>query len=103
MEITESAPWGGLSPLAPSSLICRKLRLLRSLVEAAEPGCVGPMAYEIAKLMLEYAGTFVERTEAVNTAMSLGMPLSEIEEYLDWLDTVRPPRPESPPRQNRPA
>jgi hypothetical protein len=79
------------------------LRLLRSLVEGAEPGWAGSMAHEIAKLLLEYAGTFVERTEAVNVAISLGMPLSEIEEYLDWLDSVRPPRSESPPREDRPA
>ena len=89
--------------MAPSSLTCRKLRLLRSLIEATEPGWVGPMAHEIAKLLLEYADTFVERTEAVNVAMSLGMPLSEIEEYLDWLDSVRPPRSKSPPQEDRPA
>ncbi len=47
------------------------------------------MVHEIAKLMLEQAGTFLERTEAVETALSLGMPLSEIEEYLDWLELVR--------------
>ena len=47
------------------------------------------MAYEIAKLLLEHAGTFLERTEAVETAISMGMPLHEIEEYLDWLDAVR--------------
>lgn len=47
------------------------------------------MAYEIAKLMLEHAGTFLERTEAVEMAISLGMPLREIEEYLDWLEMVR--------------
>ncbi len=49
------------------------------------------MAHEIAKLMLEHAGTFLERAEAVRTALSLGMPLGEIEEYLDWLDAVRGP------------
>jgi len=47
------------------------------------------MAHKIAKLMLEQAGTFLERTEAVRTALSLGMPANEIEEYLDWLDVVR--------------
>lgn len=85
---------GGLSPLAASSLICRKLRLLRSLLERPKPAWGGPMAHEIAKLVLEYAGTFVERTEAIKVAISLGMPLQEIEEYLDWLDYVRPPVPE---------
>jgi DNA-binding transcriptional MerR regulator len=48
------------------------------------------MAHEIAKLMLEKAGTFLERSEAIQTALSLGMPLNEIEVYLDWLDKIRP-------------
>ena len=47
------------------------------------------MAHEIAKLLLEQAETFLGRTEAVETALSLGMPLQEIETYLDWLDHVR--------------
>jgi hypothetical protein len=47
------------------------------------------MAHEIAKLVLEKAGTFLERTEAVRTALSLGMPLREIESYLDWVDNMR--------------
>jgi hypothetical protein len=47
------------------------------------------MAHEIAKLVLEKAGTFVDRTEAVRTALSLGMPLEAIESYLDWLDNMR--------------
>jgi len=47
------------------------------------------MAHEIAKLVLEKAGTFLERTEAVRTALSLGMSLQEIESYLDWLDNMR--------------
>ena len=64
------------------------------------------MPHEIAKLILEHAETFLERTEAIKSAMSLGMPLSEIEEYLDWLDVARgqdglPPkrRPPDPERQ----
>jgi DNA-binding transcriptional MerR regulator len=44
------------------------------------------MAYEIAKRLLEHADTFLDRTAAIKTALSLGMPLHEIEEYLDWLD-----------------
>jgi len=91
---------GGLSLVAPSSLVWRKLRLLRFLVEKPKPAWVGPMGHKIAKLVLEYAGTFVERTEAIKVAISLGMPLHEIEEYLDWLDCVRPPAPEkSPPEK----
>jgi len=46
------------------------------------------MAHEIAKLMLEHAGTFLERAEAVETALYLGMPLRDAEEYLDWLDMM---------------
>jgi hypothetical protein len=47
------------------------------------------MAHEVAKLLLEHAGTFLERTEAIKAALNLGMPLNEIEAYLDWLDLVR--------------
>jgi hypothetical protein len=49
------------------------------------------MAHEIAKLMLEHAGTFLERAEAIRVALSLRMPLHEIEEYLDWLNATRGP------------
>ena len=54
------------------------------------------MAHEIAKLMLEHAGTFLERTEAIRVAISTGMPLSDIESYLDWLDSVRGQLPSMP-------
>lgn len=54
------------------------------------------MAHEIAKLMLEQSGTFLERAEAIRTALFLGMPLKDIEEYLDWLDAVRGPLPDKP-------
>ena len=47
------------------------------------------MAHEIAKLVLEHSETFVERSQAIKTALSMGMPLNEIEEYLDWLALVR--------------
>jgi DNA-binding transcriptional MerR regulator len=47
------------------------------------------VAYEIAKLLLEHAGTFLERAEAIKTALQLGMPLNEVEEYLDWLEMTR--------------
>jgi len=60
------------------------------------------VAHEIAKLLLEHAETFLERTEAIKSALSLGMPLNEIEDYLDWLDAVRageqPGRPKKPRR-----
>ena len=48
------------------------------------------MPHKIAKLLLEKAGTSIERTQAIAAALSLGMPMHEIEEYLDWLDTTRP-------------
>ena len=47
------------------------------------------MAHEVAKLLLEHAGTFLERAEAIKSALNLGMPLEEIEAYLDWLDLLR--------------
>jgi DNA-binding transcriptional MerR regulator len=47
------------------------------------------MAYEIAKLLLEKARTFTERQQAITAALNLGMPLHEIQDYLDWLDTIR--------------
>ena len=46
------------------------------------------MAHEIAKLLLEHADTFLERSEAVKTALHLGMPLHEIEDYLDWIEMM---------------
>lgn len=52
------------------------------------------MSHEIAKLLLEHAGTFLERREAVKNALSLGMPLHEIETYLDWLDALRAAAPQ---------
>ena len=48
-----------------------------------------PMGHEIANLLLEHRGTFLERAEAVKSALALGMPLHEIEEYLDWTDAIR--------------
>jgi hypothetical protein len=53
------------------------------------------MAYENAKFSLARARTALERTEAIRAAIFQGMPVNEIEEYLDWLDTVRPLPPES--------
>jgi hypothetical protein len=49
------------------------------------------MVYEVAKLMLEHAGTFIARAEAIQVAISLGMPIHEIEDYLDWLDATKGP------------
>jgi DNA-binding transcriptional MerR regulator len=47
------------------------------------------MAHEIAKLLLEQAQSFLDREETVRTALRLGMPLNEIQQYLDWLEQVR--------------
>ena len=46
------------------------------------------MVQKDAKLILQRADTFVDRVKAVETAVSMGMPLSEIEECLDWLERV---------------
>jgi hypothetical protein len=59
------------------------------------------MSHEIAKLLLEHAETFLDRKEAIKSALALGMPLNEIEEYLDWLDTVRG-QDRLPPSKRRP-
>lgn len=59
------------------------------------------MAHEIAKLVLEQSETFIERSEAIKTALSMGMPLNEIEEYLDWLAVVRAQKP-APPKGRKP-
>lgn len=53
------------------------------------------MSHEIAKLLLEKAKTLADRLKAIQVAIQLGMPLDEIEEYLDWLDCVTPPDRES--------
>jgi len=60
------------------------------------------MAHEIAKLVLEKAGTFLQRTEAIRTALSLGMSLQEIEGYLDWLDNMRSTTETEPSRDRKP-
>ncbi len=60
------------------------------------------MAHEPAKLLLEQAETFPQRMEAVRSALSLGMPLYEIEAYLDWLDSQRPGRPPTAPDDDLP-
>jgi hypothetical protein len=62
----------------------------QSVDSARSPAPIGGrMSHEIAKLLLEHAETFLERKEAVKSALALGMPLAEIEAYLDWLDSLR--------------
>ena len=53
--------------------------------------------HEIAKLILEHAETLGEREDAVRSAMFLGMPLNEIEAYLDWLEIMRKQAPRQTP------
>jgi hypothetical protein len=53
------------------------------------------MAHEIAKLLLEHAGTAIERQKAIETAVRMGMSLSEIDEYLEWLSLVRGEEPQA--------
>ena len=48
--------------------------------------CDSATTHQMAKLLLRRAGTLLQRYEAVSTAESLGMPLGEIEAYLDGLD-----------------
>lgn len=47
------------------------------------------MANEKAKLLLESSSNYLERISAVQAALQLGMPMEEIEEYLDWLRLLR--------------
>ena len=47
------------------------------------------MVHEIARLVLEQADTFLSRQDAIKTALDWGMPLHEIEDYLDWLDIIQ--------------
>ncbi len=49
------------------------------------------MAHKIAKLILEHADSIANRTTAIQKALDIGMPLREIENYLDWLDSIRQP------------
>jgi hypothetical protein len=46
------------------------------------------MAHEHVKQLLHRAATEDERAEAIRQAILAGMPLSEIEAYLDWLDAA---------------
>ena len=68
----------------------RKLQLLDILAD--EPSVAGDpcrVAPALAALALAYARDLPQRSVAVRVAMAMGMPLSRIEEYLDWLDARR--------------
>jgi DNA-binding transcriptional MerR regulator len=64
------------------------------------------MAHEIAKLLLEHSGV-LERSKVIQQALNLGMPLHEIEEYLDWVDSMKSgkpdSKPDSPPNNDKPG
>jgi hypothetical protein len=62
------------------------------------------MAYEDSKRLLAQAETFGQRSEAIRHALDEGMPLWEIEQFLDGLDQHRPPvPPDSEPSAQEPA
>jgi hypothetical protein len=56
-----------------------------------------------ARLLLARAESSTDRKQAVATAMAAGMPLHEIEEFLDWADAVRAGRVVAPVSQRRSA
>ncbi len=51
------------------------------------------MTHEFSKRLLDRADTFELRQKAVRAAIGLGMPLDEIEAYLDWIDQQQKPIP----------
>jgi hypothetical protein len=56
-----------------------------------------------ARILLARAESPADRKQAVATAMAAGMPLHEIEEFLDWADAVRAGRIAAPVSQKRSA
>jgi len=61
------------------------------------------MSHQIAKLLLEKANTFLGRADAVRSAVDLGMPLKQIEEYLDWLEMAEGGGPKADKHNEPPA
>ncbi len=47
------------------------------------------MTHEDLTDVLGQAGDYSQRVEGVRAAVRLGIPLIEIEEYLDWLDLTQ--------------
>jgi hypothetical protein len=66
----------------------RDFVLVGPSVSEIKPPCGMGGAHEIAKLLLEHADSFLQRAEGIKSALALGMPLKEIEAYLDWLDAM---------------
>ncbi len=66
------------------------------------------MSHEIPKLLLSHTVSPAELDAAIKRAIELGMPLHEVEEFLDWLDVNRPqdpgrfPQAENGPRDMNP-
>ena len=52
-------------------------------------GVPGQMDHDAAKAALFNAEGQSQRTEAVAQALELGMSLTQIQEYLDWVDAAR--------------
>jgi hypothetical protein len=61
------------------------------------------MSHTDARILLARAESPADRKHAVASAMSAGMPLHEIEEFLDWADSVRAGRVAAPASQKRSA
>ena len=53
--------------------------------------CVVPLVSDAGtgEVGLERADSFLQNSEAIEAALSRGVPLHEIEAYLDWLDATR--------------
>ena len=47
------------------------------------------MEHDAAKAVLFHAEGLAQRIEAVTQALELGMSLTQIEDYLDWIDATR--------------
>jgi DNA-binding transcriptional MerR regulator len=53
------------------------------------------MSQQKAKQLLNGARTLIERENAIQSAINLGMPIHEIQEYLDWLEMQESAKTES--------
>ncbi len=61
------------------------------MTDNPNPGAGSKQArHAVAKGILAAARTPAECERAIQTAMELGMPLHQIEDYLDWLERNRP-------------
>lgn len=68
---------------------CERDKAIHFFIGRELPAQAAFMSHEIAKLLLEHARTVLERTDAIRTALRLGMPLHEIEAYFDWIDLMQ--------------